>query len=77
MKPFNLALIQMNVIGGAREKNLARTDQLITEAVRHGAEFVLLFGFVDLGWRPVEPGSGHHDSGWTGMPTFDGSGEGA
>lgn len=48
--PFKLALAQMRVLGGAKEANLARADQCIDEAARHGADVVLLPEAMPLGW---------------------------
>ena len=52
MKPkdFKLALIQMQVEGGEKERNIRHAVELITEAASNGAEVVLLPECMDLGW---------------------------
>ena len=47
---FKLALIQMLVEGGAREKNVHRATTLIAEAAGKGAQVALLPECLDLGW---------------------------
>ncbi len=49
-QPFKLALIQMLVQGGAREKNMHRATTLIAEAAGEGAQVALLPECLDLGW---------------------------
>jgi len=49
-RPFKLALIQMKVIGGDREANLAHAGDLIEEAAGEGAQMILLPEAMDLGW---------------------------
>jgi predicted amidohydrolase len=48
--PFKLALIQMLVEGGSKADNLQRALHRIDEAVRHGAQVMLLPETLDLGW---------------------------
>jgi predicted amidohydrolase len=47
---FQLALIQMRVDGGEKERNLERAEARIAEAARSGAACVLLPEALDLGW---------------------------
>ncbi|MSU49175.1 MAG: carbon-nitrogen hydrolase family protein [Opitutus sp.] len=47
---FKLALIQMRVVGGAKEANLARAEHFIAEAAMAGAQVVLLPETLNLGW---------------------------
>jgi predicted amidohydrolase len=47
---FKLALIQMKVVGGQKQENLARALSLIAEASIHGAGLALLPEALDLGW---------------------------
>jgi len=49
-KPFKLALCQMTVVGGDRSANLAHAGEMIAEAAKGGAQFVLLPEAMDLGW---------------------------
>lgn len=49
-KPFKIALVQMNVIGGERDKNLAHAREQIRIAAGHGADIALLPEVMDLGW---------------------------
>jgi len=45
-----MALLQMQVIGGAPDRNLALAETLIAEAARGGAALALLPEVMDLGW---------------------------
>jgi len=47
---FKLALCQMRVVGGDREKNLSHAGKMISEAAMAGADIVLLPEAMDLGW---------------------------
>ncbi len=47
---FTLALCQMKVAGGDREANLSHAGEMISEAARGGAQFILLPEAMDLGW---------------------------
>ena len=47
---FNLALVQMKVVPGDRDANLATAAARIAEAANGGAEVVLLPEAMDLGW---------------------------
>lgn len=47
---FKLAMIQMLVEGGEKEKNLARAEARLAEAAREGANVALLPEALDLGW---------------------------
>lgn len=47
---FKLAIIQMYVEPGDKEKNLAHAEELIKEAKANGADFALLPEMMDLGW---------------------------
>lgn len=49
-RAFKLALCQMRVLGGDREANLVHAGDMIAEAAKHGAQFVLLPEAMDLGW---------------------------
>jgi predicted amidohydrolase len=49
-KAFRLALCQMKVKGGERMANLAHAGEMIDQAARNGAEFILLPEAMDLGW---------------------------
>jgi predicted amidohydrolase len=48
--PFKLALCQMKVVGGERATNLDHASEMIKEAKRNGADFILLPEAMDLGW---------------------------
>jgi predicted amidohydrolase len=58
---FTLALLQMEVVGGDKERNLRRAEALLAEAAGRGAQFALLPEAMDLGWtdpsclREAEP----------------------
>jgi len=47
---FKLALIQMRVEGGMKQRNLLHAEELIAEAAAHGADFALLPEAMPLGW---------------------------
>ena len=47
---FQLALIQMRVAGGEKQRNLGHAEELVAEAARGGAQIVLLPEVMDLGW---------------------------
>ncbi len=47
---FQLALIQMKVVGGQKALNLAHARSLIAQAASDGADVVLLPEAMDLGW---------------------------
>ena len=49
-RPFRLAMVQMRVEGGSKEKNLARAEARIAEAAVKGAQVVLLPEALSLGW---------------------------
>ena len=49
-KEFKLAMVQMNVEGGQKEKNLQHALDLIAEAASKGAQVALLPECMDLGW---------------------------
>lgn len=49
-RPFRLALAQMVVVGGDRDRNLAHALRQIELAAQGGAEVVLLPEALDLGW---------------------------
>ena len=49
-KSFNVALVQMLVEGGEKERNLARAEERIARAAEMGSEIVLLPETLDLGW---------------------------
>ena len=48
--PFRLAMVQMRVDGGCKEKNLRRAEERIAEAAGQGAQVVLLPEALTLGW---------------------------
>lgn len=50
MKEFRLAMVQMHVEGGDPAGNLERAAHRVDEAVRAGAQVVLLPETMDLGW---------------------------
>jgi predicted amidohydrolase len=60
-QPFLLAMVQMRVDGGSKEKNLARAEARIAEAAGNGAQVILLPEALTLGWthpssrREAEP----------------------
>ena len=47
---FKIALLQMLVEGGHKERNLAHAEELIAEAARNGAQLAVLPEAMDLGW---------------------------
>lgn len=47
---FSLALCQMRVVGGERDLNLRHAAEMIAEAAKAGADFILLPEAMDLGW---------------------------
>ncbi|RPH99120.1 MAG: carbon-nitrogen hydrolase family protein [Calditrichaeota bacterium] len=47
---FKIALIQMHIVGGNKRQNLNHVEDLIAQAVDHGAELILLPELMDLGW---------------------------
>jgi predicted amidohydrolase len=47
---FEMALIQMSVVGGNKPRNLARAQAMIAEAAAHGSRLVVLPEALDLGW---------------------------
>lgn len=47
---MKLAMIQMRVEGGCRERNLAHASALIAQAAHQGAQVALLPEALDLGW---------------------------
>jgi predicted amidohydrolase len=49
-KNFQLAVVQMKVEGGDRDKNLNRAKERIAEAARQGSQIILLPEAMDLGW---------------------------
>jgi predicted amidohydrolase len=49
-RPFKLAVVQMNVVGGALPQNLRHAQKLVDEAAALGAEVVLLPEAADIGW---------------------------
>ncbi|MGW8314813.1 MAG: carbon-nitrogen hydrolase family protein [Bacteroidales bacterium] len=49
-KPFKLALVQMNVVGGNRVANLQHAEEMIGQAAGEHARFILLPEAMDLGW---------------------------
>ncbi|MFB3905529.1 MAG: carbon-nitrogen hydrolase family protein [Acidobacteriota bacterium] len=57
-RSFKLALVQMLVEGGEKEKNLDRAEARIREAARHGAAIVVLPEAMDLGWTHPSATSG-------------------
>lgn len=55
MKPpasarFRLALAQMRVVGGEKQTNLARAEEMIAQAAGNGAQVVLLPEALTVGW---------------------------
>ena len=56
---FTLAMYQMLVEGGAKERNLARAEQGIATAKQRGADVVLLPETLNLGWTHS---SAQHDA---------------
>lgn len=50
MRSYQLAMIQMEVVGGAPEINLCNAELKIREAAEHGAKFALLPEAMDFGW---------------------------
>lgn len=50
MHHFEMAMIQMKVVGGRKRENLAHAQSLIAEAGAHGADVALLPEAMDLGW---------------------------
>jgi predicted amidohydrolase len=55
---FKLALVQMKVVGGQKQENLARAQSFIAEASEHGADLALLPEAMDLGWTDPASQSG-------------------
>ena len=49
-KLFKLAMVQMSVVGGDRDANLKHAGEMIDEAAKSGADFILLPEAMDLGW---------------------------
>ncbi len=49
-KSFKLAICQMKVMGGDRTANLAHAGEMIANAAKGGAQFILLPEAMDLGW---------------------------
>ena len=47
---FRLAMVQMRVEGGEKQRNLAHAEEMIAEAAENGADLVLLPETMDLGW---------------------------
>ena len=47
---FEMALIQMSVMGGNKVRNLERAQEGIAEAAAHGSHLVVLPEVMDLGW---------------------------
>jgi predicted amidohydrolase len=47
---WTLALIQMRVDGGEKQRNLARAETRLTEAAANGVQIALLPEALDLGW---------------------------
>jgi predicted amidohydrolase len=47
---FRLALVQMKVVGGHKEQNLAHADAMIGRAADEGADVVVLPEAMSLGW---------------------------
>jgi hypothetical protein len=70
-RSFKLAMVQMLVEGGEKQKNLDRAEARIREASAHGATIVLLPEAMDLGWthpsatRGAEPIPGGYAGIWT------------
>jgi predicted amidohydrolase len=50
MSQFTIALLQMRVEGGDRQRNLLHAEELLADAASHGAEIALLPEAMDLGW---------------------------
>jgi len=50
VKPFKLALVQMRVLGGQKQKNLQLAANRIAQAAAAGAQVVLLPEAMTLGW---------------------------
>jgi predicted amidohydrolase len=50
MKALRLALVQMKVEGGAKERNLERAEARVAEAASQGAQIALLPEVMDLAW---------------------------
>ena len=49
-KPFKAALIQMDVAGGEKQRNLRHAESLIKEAAVNGAALAVLPEALNLGW---------------------------
>jgi len=49
-RTFQLAMVQMEVVGGQPEINLSNAEVRIQEAAEHGAEIALLPEAMDFGW---------------------------
>ncbi len=49
-KEFKLALVQMEVRGGEKKRNIGHAVKLVHEAASQGAQVVLLPECLDLGW---------------------------
>ena len=47
---FELALIQMRVVGGDKASNLTHACDLINEAAAHGSKLIVLPETMDIGW---------------------------
>ena len=47
---FKMALIQMAVTGGDKQRNLLQAEKLIAEAGKHGSKLAVLPEAMDLGW---------------------------
>lgn len=47
---FKLAMVQMQVEGGKKQKNLLNAEKMIKKAANAGAEIILLPEALDLGW---------------------------
>jgi len=47
---FRLAMLQMRVAGGEKQRNLAHAEEMIAKAAEDGADLVLLPEAMDLGW---------------------------
>jgi len=50
---FKLALIQMYVEAGNKQKNLSHAEKLINEAASNGADLVVLPEAMNLGWTDI------------------------
>lgn len=50
LKEYTLAMVQMEVVGGEQELNLATAERKIREAAEHGAQITLLPEAMDFGW---------------------------